>query len=429
MRYRTYVFVLLMLVCLLGYLDRQVINILAESIRTEFNLKDWQIGALTGLAFALLYSGLSIPLARLADRTRRSPVIIVSLAVWSLFTMTCGLAQNAVQLALSRILVGCGEAGGTPNAHALVATYAPPEKRTRALALYSLGMPLGGLFGLLIGGVVLDHFGWRAAFLVAGAPGLPLALVAWLTLRDPPTRALDDGAQALGTAPALRMLARNRSFVLLAMGGAMVAFVNYGQAAFLAAFFFRNHHDGLTELAVFWNQLAGWSVGPAGALGLALGFAAGGGGVVGMLLGGLITDWGVKRDIRAYVDVQALAGLARIPCFLCVVFATDIWLALGASLAHQIFTSMAAPPAYASVQGLVPESLRSTASSVFNFGLTAIGLGFGALCIGLASDTLSHWLGPNEGLRWALACSEAILLCAALTIYAARHSFAEDTVS
>jgi len=169
--YTRYAMLLLLGIYTVNFLDRSVINILAEPIKDELHLADWQLGMMSGLAFALFYTFLGIPLAQLAERKNRPFIIGTSVAVWSGFTALSGAATNFLQLVLCRIGVGVGEAGCTPPAHSLIADYVPKEKRASALAFYSMGTPLGGLLGLVLGGLIADAYGWRTAFLVAGRPG------------------------------------------------------------------------------------------------------------------------------------------------------------------------------------------------------------------------------------------------------------------
>ncbi|MFO0020008.1 MAG: MFS transporter, partial [Alphaproteobacteria bacterium] len=183
--YTRYAMLLLLAIYTINFLDRSIINILAEPIKNELKLADWQLGLMSGLAFALFYTVLGIPLAQLAERRNRPIIIGTSVAVWSGFTALSGATTNFVQLVLCRIGVGVGEAGCTPPAHSLIADYVPKEKRASALAFYSMGTPLGGLLGLVMGGLIADAYGWRVAFLVAGVPGLLFALLCFLTLREP----------------------------------------------------------------------------------------------------------------------------------------------------------------------------------------------------------------------------------------------------
>lgn len=178
---------ILMLVYVLNFLDRQIVVILADPISRDLELSDTQIGLLTGLAFALFYTLLGIPIARYADnsRTNRVGLISISLAVWSGMTAVCGLAQNFAQLAFARVGVGVGEAGCTPAAHSLIADSVPSDKRSSAIAFYGLGIPIGSLLGLMIGGALNDAYGWRTAFTVVAVPGLLMAVLLPYILREP----------------------------------------------------------------------------------------------------------------------------------------------------------------------------------------------------------------------------------------------------
>ena len=178
---------ILLIVYIFNFIDRQIVNILAEPIRMELGLSDTQIGLMTGLAFALFYTVLGLPIARFSDRstTNRPWLIGGALAIWSAMTALCGLAQNFAQLLLARIGVGVGEAGCTPPAHSLIADLVEPSKRASALAFYALGIPVGTLLGMFIGGLLADAVGWRNAFLIVGLPGLILAIIVFTTLKDP----------------------------------------------------------------------------------------------------------------------------------------------------------------------------------------------------------------------------------------------------
>ena len=426
--YRSYVILLLFAVCTLNFLDRQIIVILSEPLKRAFSLKDWQLGALTGFAFAFLYSVLGIPVARFADRGRRSLVITASLIIWSLSTVACGLASGFAQLALARVFVGVGEAGGSPPAQSLITEYTPLKNRAFALAIYSSGIPVGVLLGLAIGGLIADRYGWRTAFFVAGAPGLLLSVVTALTLREPrhslhsqrPTR--PNGV--------IRAMFQSRSFVLILIGGSMVSFLNYGQGAFLPSLFLRHYMSDLALLATDVNHFAGTNIGPLGLLGMLLGLSLGVAGIIGNFVGGFLTDLLARYDLRAYVNIQALAAFARVPLFLCALNAPSATTALALLTAQSFFSALGGPAAYASIQGLVPSSARSTAAAIFLFGLNSIGLGLGPLFIGMLSDGFAAFgLNSDNGLRGALAASEIIMVLAAICFFLARRTFRTDTIS
>jgi MFS family permease len=233
-----------------------------------------------------------------------------------LCTIACGLARTYLGLVAFRLLVGVGEAGGSPTSQALITDYTSRERRAGAIAIYTLGIPLGSLLGLALGGLVLDRYGWRAAFIVAGAPGLVVALLAFLSLKEPRAaaqrRADPRSAPPLGEA--LKEIFSKRSFVLLTLGGSLVSFVNYAIGAWAPAFFFRAHAADLAMLARAMGGAVGVKLGPAGFLGVALGVSYGLAGVIGTLVGGWLTDRMARRDFGAYVTVQVVFTLLRLPC-------------------------------------------------------------------------------------------------------------------
>jgi MFS family permease len=433
--YRRYVMGLLLVICALNFLDRGVINILAEPIKKEFGLKDWQLGMLTGFYFAAFYSVLSIPIARLADKGDRARIISVCLAAWSLFTVGCGLARTYVQLAVCRLLIGIGEAGGSPTSQALITDYTPKDKRASAIAVYTIGIPIGSLLGLALGGLVLDQYGWRTAFIVAGAPGLLIAAIAALTLKEPRKSpgALPRAAAADAPAwpEALREILSKRSFILMTLGGALVSFANYAQGAWLPAFFFRTHGAQLADVAHHLSAATGWRLGAAGVFGPTWGVISGVAGIVGTLTGGWLTDRAARRDYGAYVTVQVVFTLLRLPLFLAAMLAPGVGWALALLGCQSLCTGMAGAPAYASIQGLVQPRVRATASAIFMLGLNLIGLGLGPVTVGAVSDLLhSHGFGGPDGLRWAmLGICEAVLVGATFLIAASGRSFRTDTVS
>ena len=200
-RYRYYVLAIIFVTAVFNFIDRQILSILQEPIKNEFDLDDSQVGSLS-LVFTVFYVGLAIPLARLADTTVRRNMLAICLSVWSLMTALCGMAQSFWHLAVARAGVGAGEAGGAPICHSMIADYFPPENRATALSVYAMGVPVGIMLGLVIGGVVAENFGWRMAFLVVGLPGLLLALVIYFTVREPP-RGLSENLVDSGDAPKL----------------------------------------------------------------------------------------------------------------------------------------------------------------------------------------------------------------------------------
>lgn len=428
--YRAYAMGLLLLIYVMNFVDRQVINILAEPIKRELHLLDWQLGAMSGFAFALFYTVLGLPIARMAEHGRRPYIIGVALAVWSAFTALSGLAQNFVHLLLARVGVGVGEAGCTPPAHSLITDYVPKEKRASALAFYAMGTPLGSLVGLGLGGVIADAYGWRAAFLVCGLPGVVLAIIVALTLVEPRLRQTADELKARAAAlrdakpfrDALATLRKKRTFWLVSFAAAIKAFIGYGQAPFAASFFYRNHAEETAQLAAQFGLQSG------GFLGLALGLMAGIGGAIGAFLGGVIADRFGARDWRAYVSVPAVASVLIIPIYLSGILSSSATFALGCLFFGSILGALWYGPVYATAQTIVKPHMRATSSAVLLFIINLIGLGLGPLVVGAMSDVfaIGLGLGEAEGVRWALIVSAMMGLIAAALFWSARATIREE---
>lgn len=427
--YRSYALGLLMIIYVLNFLDRQVVSILAEPIKQDLGLADWQLGLMTGLAFAVLYTVLGIPIARIAERGDRPLIISLSVALWSGFTVLCGLAQNFTHLVLARIGVGVGESGCTPPALSLISDYVPREQRASAIAVYMLGSPLGSLLGMMIGGLVADVYGWRAAFLVVGAPGLLLALVAFGTLREP-RRALAalrtaQAAAAPGFRDALKEIASKRAYRLIVAGVTVKAFISYGSLAFMASFFFRNHAEALAQGA------AGFGLKSAGLLGVALGVTTGVTAVAGTLLGGRLADHFGRRDLRAYAVIPAVGALLGLPFTLAVLTADSLIVAFALLTVPSLLNALWLGPSYAAVQSLVRPNTRATATAILLFVANLVGLGLGPLAVGVISDLISGaaGLGEAEGLRWSLIGFAMLALPCAALFWMARRTMREEIVS
>jgi len=429
-RYRSYVLWLLMLGCTLNFLNRHVVNILAEPIKHEFGLRDWQLGVLTGLSFAIFFGCLSLPVARLADRGNRSVVITAAVGTWSLFTALSGFVTSYVQLLVARMFVGMGAAGGGPPSQSLICDYTPKEKRASALAFYTIGMPMGSLAGLALGGLIAQEYGWRAAFIAAGVPGLLLAVLMAFTLRDPLRASTQSDHPAPPLREALREIFSKRAFLLITAAGCLISFVNYGQAAFVASFFLRSHADGLAYHTIEIDRMLGLTLDAIGFLGLALGLAKGLSGIVGTLIGGHATDFAVRSSYAALAIIPAAVALLRIPLVIGALLVADSALALLLLTVHWFIMGCGAPAAYSSIHGLVQPRIRATAVAIFMFVLNLVGLGLGPLCFGLLSDALSaSGLGPADGLRWSLILMSMLLLVAAMLSWSARKALMAESVS
>tara|TARA_B100000676_G_C18061089_1_gene837818 strand:- start:1159 stop:2481 length:1323 start_codon:yes stop_codon:yes gene_type:complete len=391
-KYRRYVLGVLVVVYVFNFLDRQIVTILAEPIKNELGLSDTQIGLMTGLAFALFYTVLGIPIARLADRASRVNVITTALVIWSGMTALCGVAQNFVQILAARIGVGVGEAGCSPPAHSLIADYYPPSERASALSIYALGIPIGSLLGLLAGGWVAEFYGWRVAFLVVGVPGVLLAVVLKLTVLEP-IRGMSDpagtGAQPQPPLlPTIKALLSNKTFVHIAMGGALTSFVGYGLGQWLPAFFIRLHGMGLAEVATYY--------------GLVNGIAS----MAGTFLGGTLADRFAKREQRIYVWLPAAGVLVSFPFYFAALVVGDWRIAIAILLVPSFLNSLWLGPAFGTIQNIAPQAMRALASAILLFILNIIGLGFGPFLVGVLSDLLSGSFG-EESLRYAIIIATA----------------------
>lgn len=428
--YRGYALIVLFIIYTLNFLDRQVVSILAEPIKNDLKLADWQLGLMTGFAFAFLYTILGLPIARISERANRPLLIGCAVAIWSGFTALCGLAQNFWQLVLARVGVGVGEAGCSPPAMSLIADYAPKEQRASALAVYLMGAPVGGLLGMAMGGVVADHWGWRAAFLVAGAPGLVVALLAGLTLVEPRKRLTQEQRvsvqeQAPPLKEALKEFARSRTYWFVVSAVTMKAFISYGTTAFIGSFFFRNHADELASLSA--------SVGlqSAGFLGLALGLVTGLVGAFGTWGGGHLADRLGKNDLRGYMVLPAVGAIVAIPFSLTALSVDSLPLALAIFVIPSLLNAVWQGPAYATIQGLVQPRTRATATAVLLFVANLVGLGLGPLIVGIMSDVISNALGgdPAASVRWSLIVVALFGLPCGLLFWGARKHIRAETVS
>jgi predicted MFS family arabinose efflux permease len=405
--YRGIVLAMLLLVYTFNFVDRQILGILAPAIKAELGLSDTQLGALGGLAFALLYSTLAIPLSWLADRTSRSWVITVSLAVWSGFTAMCGAATGFWQLFLCRLGVGVGEAGGVAPSYALITDYFPAGQRGRALAVYSLGIPLGSAAGVMLGGWIAATIDWRAAFVVVGAAGVLVAPIFRLVVREParPTRPVD----AEPISRVFGILARKRSFWLLAFGAASSSMLGYGLAFWLPSLLGRSFGMDLGEIGRFYGGL------------LLIG------GVAGVLAGGFVGDRLGARDRGWYARLPAICFLIAVPLFAIGILSQSSTVAFLAWVVPQGLVYVWLAPVVTAVQHLVPAHMRATASATFLLVNNLIGLGAGTMLLGALSDAMTAQFGA-EALRYAMLAGLGLYLLAGLLMWAASFALQQDWV-
>lgn len=393
------VLALLLLAYVFNFLDRQILGILAQPIKADLHLSDAQFGAIGGLAFALLYSALGIPLALVADKTSRTAVVAGSVAVWSGFTALCGSAVGFWQLFLYRLGVGIGEAGGVAPSYALIADYFPPERRARALAIFSLGIPIGLAAGTLLGAYIAHAIDWRAAFLVIGLAGILLAPVLRLVVRDPPPRS---GAEQAPIQSVFAIVARKPAFWLMAFASSFSSLCGYGLALWTPSVMMLSF--GL-DLVTTGNFLASLLLV---------------GGCAGVFAGGWLADRLGAADRGWYARVPAIAWLVSIPAWGLGLFAPSLWIAWPLLLVGNAVNILWLGPVVTAVQHLVPRAMRSTASASFLLINNLIGLGIGPWLIGRISDALKATYGADALRDAAAGCLVFYLLAALLMLGAGR---------
>jgi predicted MFS family arabinose efflux permease len=374
--YKAWVVTLLMLMMLSMYMDRSIVGILAQPIKAEFHISDFEIGLLGGLSFAILYMVMGIPIARLAERYNRVTIITVSLILWSALTALSGWARSYAQLLILRVFIGIGEAGGGAPSQSLIADYFPPRRRSTALAFYAIGLPIGGVAGIIVGGLAAQAWGWRAAFMVVGIPGLLLAVLLKLTVREPQRGAQDSKAIAVAAAsgpiPSLwsvtRYLIACKTFRYMVLGSGLSNFAGQGIAQFSAAYFMRRF---------------GLSIGE---VGLILGISSGVAAAIGISAGGLFSDWAARHDKRWYAWLPAITFMFSTP-FLVLGYLQPTWtvavvlLSIAGSL-HPISLG----PLLGVTQNLVAPRMRATAGALLGLVTSSLGFGLGPITVGFMSD-------------------------------------------
>ena len=372
--YRNYVLYSLMLLYTLNFIDRVLIGVVAQPIIEEFGLLDWQFGLLSGFGFALMYTLMGIPIARLAEHMNRVRIIAASVVLWSLMTALCGLAGSFLALLAFRIGVGIGEAGLTPAANSIIADYFPPRSRARAIAIYTLGITLGGVLANAFGGPIAEMFSWREAFLYLGIPGILFGVIFLFTVTEPPRGYADPPdtpkLERLGLKATLGELGAKPTFWLNIAAAAMVAFVGYGVSNFQVAFFQREHGMGLAEVA---TQIA-----------IPLGLAAS----AGAFLAGALTERFSDRYPNIVAWLPGVSLIASVPLYW-IGFATEsVPLALGVLIVGGLLHYTYLGAQYTICQGVASARSRATAVALFLFAVNLFGYGLGPLGVGFLSDML-----------------------------------------
>lgn len=403
--------VILAVVYMFNFIDRQILAILLPAIREEFQVGDTLLGLLTGTAFALFYVTLGIPIGQLADRVNRRNLIAISLAIWSGMTALSGLAANVWQLALARIGVGIGEAGCSPPAHSIIADLYPPAQRSSAMGFYTLGVSTGVMLAYLAGGWVAANIGWREAFFIVGIPGLLLAILLRLTVSEP-RRGVSEQRADSGLRPRLvdvmRFLAARRSFPYLALAAGLSSFVGYSVINFMPSFMLRSFTMDVASLGLW--------------LGLIYGLAGG----FGFFMGGFFADRISQGGHRRALQFIVLATLLSAVLFVGVFLAPSAGWSLTVYVLPAATSNFYLAPVLSQTQSLVSLRMRAVAAALLILIVNIIGLAMGPPLTGMLSDALEPGLG-NNSLRYSLLIVSSVLLpIAAWCYFEAGRSIEND---
>jgi MFS family permease len=408
-RQRWTLLAVLFLVSTSNYLDRNVISVLLEPIKQEFHVSDTMLGLLGGFCFSIFYAVFGMPVARWADRGNRRTVITVALAIWSLMTLCCGLAQTFVQLAIARIGVGAGEAGAIPPAQSLIADYFSPQQRATAIAIFTSAATAGYLLGFGFGGYVAATHGWRMAFLVAGAPGLLLAVITRIGLSEPRLRPGFQAARTAGESvrETLTHLMAKRSFRYALVGCVLYFLMAYGALIFIPSYLVRTLHVPLARVSVVVGSVSAVA------------------GVVGTLGGGWIADRLARRDVRWLAWIPAAALIVATPFEIAALCANSFLAYLTISFVGGALIAAGLPPVFAAIHAVCGSPRRATAIAIVLFSATLIGGGFGPLVSGAISDSLTVWYGA-DGLRYALIAMMPLLAASGACFYFFAQAMPKD---
>lgn len=415
---------LLALVYIFSVIDRQVIAILIQPIKTEFGATDTQMGLLSGLAFGLFYAALGVPVGKLADRYNRRMIVAVCCSLWSVATLACGLSSHFWQLLLARMSVAIGEAGGMAPSISIVSDLYPARQRSTVISLFMTGPHLAVVIGLALGGWIAQQYGWRATFLFFGAPGVVLGLLVWLLVKEPrrggfeaPVAAASPPAPAESLWRQVRRLLAITAFRRLALACGLAGLAGYAYGVWTPSFLVRTHGLSLAQA------------------GLMFGVASGFGALAGGLSSGWLCDRLVLRDVRWQLGLPLIGVLVSIPCAMAFLLwpASGFWHmgplmvphAMVFASAFGFFASWWPSLSYSAISHMVNASERSVAAALLNFFVTLFGIGFGPLLTGVLSDLLTPLLGV-QALRWSLVgvmllmIPTAVLLGMALKPYRAQ---------
>jgi MFS family permease len=406
--YKRLVLTTLTAVYALNFIDRTIVSIIGQPMKESLGITDNQLGLLGGLAFALLYTILGVPIARLAERVSRVNVMAVCITIWSAFTALSGLAPNFATMLAMRVGVGIGEAGCSPPAHSLISDYYEPKRRASALSVYAFGIPLGAMLGAIFGGVIAQYLNWRAAFFIVGVPGVLVAVALKLIVKEPPRGHSDIEARPVlpedvtpeeAPAPPARSFGEEIShelrelgivgwrifgtwsFLNMVLGVTLASFAGYGAGAFSSPYFIRSFGLGLAVVGVVFGIIGGFSSGS------------------GTLLGGFVTDWLSKRSRAWYALVPGIGLAIAMPIYIVAFTRADWHAAAWILLLPGIFQYTYLGPTFGVIQNAVDTRRRATATALLFLFLNLIALGGGPPFTGWLIDQFAQFNFTHPGVH------------------------------
>ncbi len=419
-----YALIILTLAYTSSHVDRGIVNILMPSIKAAFDVSDTMLGLMGGLVFALFYATLGVPIAMWADRGNRRNIIALAVTIWSGMTAACGLAGSFSHLLAARIGVGIGEAGSSPPSHSMIADLYPEAQRSTAMSFYSVGVYAGAMIGLILGGYVVQHYGWRETFFVVGLPGLIIAVLVRFTIQEPVRGQVDGLTHVVEERQKGSLFAQTKRYAgnlwhvfvhlwhtrsarHIIIGLTLVSFVGYGGLIFGPSFFRRSLGLGEQEIGLIF--------------GLTAGFVGG----IGALIGGFLADRLSRKDMRWNAWVIAVAKIVGMPLFIVFYSSSNLDIMVPVYVVSMLLGAFYLGPSFAMIQSLTPLHMRSLASALMLFVLNFIALGFGPLTVGFISDQLQPYFGV-ESLRWSLLITSFLGVWAAVHYYWAGQTYEQD---
>ena len=415
--YRTFVLILLTIVYGFNFIDRQIVGILAPFIQEDLSLTNTELGLLIGLAFAVFYTTVAIPIAWLADRYNRVNILSIALATWSGFTALTGLATNFVQIGLARMGVGIGEAGGSPPSHSIISDMYPKEERASALGVYAMGIPIGVMAAYFVTAALIgtssDDVNWREIFVFLGVSGILLAIIVKLVIREPVRGAMEFNEQREIAKPpfveSLKTLLRIPAWWAMCFGIAFGSFVSYSKSAF--------HTKYLVTLDPSFDFQTLVII-----LGVINGITYAGGAFFGARLA---DKWG-KRDIRAYGWLPAISITLCLPIGIAAWWSPTVEMNLIFTSFFLLFMGIYLGPSFAIAQTLAPIHMRAMSTALFFFILNMIGLGLGPSISGWMIDLFNTNYGNVESIRYAMTVTSLMFIPSIISFLIVARKLPKD---